>query len=278
MKMAISDLRIVPPFRDLFPVQTSLVQRIAADMRKRGYDEAHPVLLWQGHKRTVLDGRTRIEAAKEAGLFDVPVVTVECRDEHDAIAYAIRCQRNRRNLTDAEIARCVEALDKRKHHGGDRRTKGPSGPMKQGRSANATAASVGTSPNKVKKLRALADHAPDLMALVTAGELSLNAGYTAWRKRQKKAGNPAGGGVTGDSTAESPQLDHAAPELATVASSPGLGGGPSVVPLTAEERAREFCRGVVTQWNGRPKDEWQAVADILSGVVAAIQRACGSAR
>jgi len=28
--------------------------------------------------------------------------------------FAVRCQRNRRNLTDADIARCVQELDKRR--------------------------------------------------------------------------------------------------------------------------------------------------------------------
>ena len=34
-----------------------------------------------------------------------------CPDEHAAIDYAIRCQRDRRNLADSDILRCVEVLD-----------------------------------------------------------------------------------------------------------------------------------------------------------------------
>ncbi|MGQ9688561.1 MAG: hypothetical protein ACUVXF_07230 [Desulfobaccales bacterium] len=44
--------------------------------------------------------------------------------EDEALAYAIHPQRNRRNLTDAEIIRCIEALDMKPRQGEDQERKG----------------------------------------------------------------------------------------------------------------------------------------------------------
>ena len=70
----------------------------------------------------VVDGHTRLQAAMDLGLEEVPVHKKSFPDEDAALEYAIHNQRHRRNLTEAEILRCIEAVDKRRDRGGDRRS------------------------------------------------------------------------------------------------------------------------------------------------------------
>ena len=91
--------------------------------------------------------------------------------ESEALEYAIKCQTNRRNLTDAEILRCVQELDKR-------RTKAEAAKVAsdvaagtvtqpcvtEGPSSAATAATIGISQRKVEQARTVLDHAPEPIA------------------------------------------------------------------------------------------------------------------
>ena len=45
------------PFKDLFPIKESVLNEIAEDMKQNGFDFAHPIIIWAGHKVTVVDGR-----------------------------------------------------------------------------------------------------------------------------------------------------------------------------------------------------------------------------
>jgi len=168
-----------------------MVEAIAADMRARGFAEEHPLALWKGHKSTILDGHTRAAAADAAGIVDVPVVMVECADEAAALEYAIRCQRNRRNLTAAELLRCIEELDKRC-------TKAEAGAMAHGEqtqdcvssgpSSEATAELLGVSPRTVERLRTVNDHAPaEVREAMASGGMSVNAAYEATQAARRTA-------------------------------------------------------------------------------------------
>jgi len=80
---------------------------------------------------------------------------------------AIRCQRNRRNMTDAELMHWVKVVDKRRRQGEDQEREGgkflPKGPNKPiGKSAEKTAKIVGTSASKVKKIRKRSGERTDL--------------------------------------------------------------------------------------------------------------------
>ena len=100
----------------------------------------------------------------------MPVAWKSFASEDAAVAYAIHCQRDRRNLTGADILRWVGELDKRKSHGGDRRSeqaqeiKASSEVMKK--SADRTAETIGTSRAKVEKARAILDRSGSVLARV----------------------------------------------------------------------------------------------------------------
>lgn len=115
-------------------------------MRDRGYDPTWPIAAWGG---VVVDGHTRLAAAKAAKLRTVFYVDRPFDNESEALEYAIKCQTNRRNLTDAEMLRCVQELDKRKAVGRPPQAETPQPCGITGRTAEATAATLGISQRKV---------------------------------------------------------------------------------------------------------------------------------
>jgi ParB family chromosome partitioning protein len=82
--------------------------------------------------------------------------------EDEALEYSIHNQRDRRNLTDADIERLVETIDKRKQRGGDRKSEEAKSKASNDaidKSAQETAKTIGISKDKVEKTRTILDHA-----------------------------------------------------------------------------------------------------------------------
>ena len=159
MRTKITALRTRKPFSTLFPPQPEVLAAIKEDMEEHGFDPSKPIDVWRDvGKLVVVDGHTRLQAATEAGLGEVETYAHEFTDETEALEYAIRNQSRRRNLTAAELLRCVEALDVRKQRGGDRRSapfsKGSAEPFETERSADHTASVLGVSGSTVKRERA----------------------------------------------------------------------------------------------------------------------------
>jgi len=184
--MKVSEIKTAEPFNKIFPISDKVLAAVVMDMRKNGFDPCHPVIVWKG-KNTVIDGHTRLEAAHLVGLQDIPIIERDFQDEDAAVEYAIRCQRERRNLTDADIARLVEELDLRHQRGGDHTSEKAKASSEAiapaGKSADETARIIGTSRAKVEKVRAIKARAvPEVKAAVEAGIMSINAGYKTTRK------------------------------------------------------------------------------------------------
>ena len=174
--MHILDVHTAAPFKDLFTIKPSVLADITAAMKKNGYDNAFPLILWAGHGGVLVDGHTRLQAAKDAGLLDVAVVMHDFADELEALEYAIACQHHRRNLTDAELLSCLSALDKRKNIGRPKKT--PSREGVSGESAEKTAKLLYISRAKVERLRTVKDHGSEkIKAAVAAGEMTINKAY-----------------------------------------------------------------------------------------------------
>jgi hypothetical protein len=188
-------LKFKSPFSKLFVRTPAMVEAIAASIKAEGFRLAEPVVCWDG---VVIDGHTRIEAARLAGCGNVYGVSINFPDEQAAIEYAIARQRNRRNLTEAELLRCVLELDKRKTAGRPSGEKlpqdcGNSEDRHERTSASTTAATLGISPRKVEQARTVLDHAPEpVKAAVQAGEMSINAAYreTQAARRAETAPEP----------------------------------------------------------------------------------------
>jgi ParB family chromosome partitioning protein len=181
----------------LFPGNNGLVETIGNHMLEHGYDQSQPIILWDRSKEEgrnalyVVDGHTRLVAAKQVGLSPVYVARVKFADENAALQYAIHNQRDRRNMTDADILRCIEAVDKLKPRGGDRKSKlakskTSSEAIDSGKSAQKTAGIVGTSKTKVEQARTVMKHADEETKHdVLAGKKSINRAYQETRNKRR---------------------------------------------------------------------------------------------
>jgi ParB-like chromosome segregation protein Spo0J len=172
MQRPLGELLTRPPFSELFPIKPTDLAAIAGRMREHGFDPSKPIDIWGEHD-VVVDGHTRLQAAAQAGLPAVEEYEHDFPDEDAALEYAISNQRDRRNLTDADILRCVAAVDQRRQ--GARSDLSPSG----GKSGAAhTAALLGTSQRTVERARTVLDHAaPEAKEAVLAGDKSIHAAY-----------------------------------------------------------------------------------------------------
>lgn len=204
-------LKIDEPFKSLFPRHGIIMSNIRDDMRENDFDPAHPIVVgigpWCEHdKGVVIDGTTRVLCARQLEL-DVEVVEKWFDNENEAIEYAIRHQRNRRNLSDAEIASCLKILDNRMSRGGDRHSqefkdssKASSEAIEEqvetveersvrssGKSAEQTAELLGTSRTKIEKARTIDTHADEeTKEAVKNGDMSINAAYKETQRKRKE--------------------------------------------------------------------------------------------
>ena len=171
VQVPVWSLKTVEPFKNLFPIRDMVLAEIIDDMTVNGFDAGHPIVVWN---MTVVDGHTRLKSAIAAGLETVPVICRQFEDESEALEYAIRNQRNRRNLTDGELLQCLQRLDQRKRVGR------PAGncPLAHGKSANLMAETLGVSRGKIEKLRAIEDYASaETKEALLQGKYSVNRAY-----------------------------------------------------------------------------------------------------
>ncbi|MBN1843067.1 MAG: ParB N-terminal domain-containing protein [Deltaproteobacteria bacterium] len=188
--MAVNRIKTRVPFNNLFPVDDKTVEALAEHMEANGYDQSQPIVLWKEKldedrkQAIVVDGHTRLLAAKKIGLSPVYVARVSFGSQDAALQYAIHNQRDRRNLTDADLLRCIEAVDERKPKG--QRTDLASSEAKSGKSAEQTAKIVGTSKTKVEKARTLLDYADEqTKQTVLDGEKSIHAAAKETQEKRK---------------------------------------------------------------------------------------------
>lgn len=187
--MPITDLKVEEPFSILFPVGRETLEGIRMDMESNGYDDAFPIIVW-GEKGIVVDGHTRFTAALAVGLETVPVLIRNFEDEDDAILYAFHLQRNRRNLADEDILRCLQLLDsidKNRDEGGEdgRRTRRDQ--IKE------RASELGTSESKIDKAKKVMEYADDsIREAVETGEKSINQAFNEMQDMRRESGELKG--------------------------------------------------------------------------------------
>lgn len=193
--MRIEKIKTAKPFSSLFPINPVVLESIAESMMVSGFDRAKPLIIWE-ESELLIDGHTRLQAAKKAGVMDVPVVAHSFKNEDEAFDYAVRQQRDRRNLTDADIMRLVMVCDERRKKGGDRKSdEAKSKPTSVGNdsgrnetSAHATADRIGTNRGKVEAARKVIEKAPEpIKQAVLDGKMTINAAA-----KEAKAAESAG--------------------------------------------------------------------------------------
>lgn len=174
IEIPVWSIRTAEPFKNLFPVGGKVLSEIIDDMNKNGFDRAHPLILWQNHGMTLIDGHTRLQAAMACGIDKIPVVMKPFANDMAAVDYAIGCQRNRRNLTEAELLRCVETMYQKKKRG----PRTESYQCRIGRASQDVAVVLGISSRQVEKLRAIGKFASDeIKESLASGKYTVSRAY-----------------------------------------------------------------------------------------------------
>ena len=215
LEIAISDLVLEEPFKSLFAIREEIKNAIRSHMQEHGYDESKPVDVWKrsgpdGFSYVLVDGFTRTQAAKEAGRLTVTAYLHAFTGVEEARDYAIHTQRDRRNLSDAEIISILSQIDQKVTGFKTSSPLAPDGANGEGptKTAHRTAKEIGISTRKVERARKVGSD-PEVAAAVKRGELSINKGYEQIREREKRAATPT---ETGHAQTEEGPRGDAAPE------------------------------------------------------------------
>ena len=102
--MDITKIKTKAVFSELFDRAPEIKNAIENSMSKDGARSYKPLIMWNN---ILVDGHTRLGAAKAAGIKQLPVVRLEFKDGDEAIEYAIAVQVGRRNLTTPERIKLV---------------------------------------------------------------------------------------------------------------------------------------------------------------------------
>ena len=114
-KWAINSVWQNETFKNLLPYSDARVEEIKESILERGFDEYQPIHLWmegkneEGNGPVVIDGNTRLEAARRSGtVFELPCVEHHFDSEDDAIKYALLLQIDRRNMEPSDLIMLIE--------------------------------------------------------------------------------------------------------------------------------------------------------------------------
>jgi ParB family chromosome partitioning protein len=170
----VGEIETDPRLAGMFTIRTETLASIIASMRESGYDKSQPLVLWKG-KGVVVDGHTRLQAAREAGIAEVPVEEKEFASLEDAKLYAYKRQAERRNLTPAEILAAAMELQPKEARDGT------------GRSSEILAKNLGVSPSTVKHAQAVAHEAPsEIIDEVKNNQMTINKAYRLTKGKSDK--------------------------------------------------------------------------------------------
>jgi len=182
----IDSVRQESPFKDLFRINSVVLDTVTADMKINGYDPAFPMLVWDG---IILDGHTRHKAAQNVGLNQVWIVNYNLTDIEQALKIAIASQLDRRVLADCDIYRLVIALD--------RVLQPESGTTEAKRIPDKTADMLGPYRSKIAAVRYIAAHVTEeVRQQVEDDKFSINRTVKSCRevtgeiKKRKISGKP----------------------------------------------------------------------------------------
>jgi len=103
--IAVSDIKVGPPFDQMFKLDSDGYEKIITSITEHGYDENFPILVWWTDTGSyiLLDGHRRLTGAKKAGIDTIPAKLAQFESEADALKYAWHIQFDRRNMSDADL-------------------------------------------------------------------------------------------------------------------------------------------------------------------------------
>lgn len=180
------------PFASLFSIKTEVFEAIKADMAVNGFDPSKPVNVWRkaDGTRVLIDGYTRVRAAEELGLLRVTTYEKTFASEAEALAYAVHTQKDRRNLSDAELLRLIELVDRPQTGFNTPVAAIEATDSKPRKTAEVTADTIGTSRAKVERARAVLSD-PEEAAAVRRGEKTIHQAAEAAKAKRVVSQAPA---------------------------------------------------------------------------------------
>ena len=178
IQMPIDELKMAQPFCEVFEIRETDLRQVMDAIRKNGFDTLYPIVVWEGHDNVVVDGHTRLIAARQLGYATVPVVSRSFRDEEAALQHTITAQRVRRSLSQAELMKCVTMLREKIAAGKRERSVKGLTPVPQGRSTQVIADALGSTRGTVDKIERIMRHGdPKLIDAVRKEELSIHQAH-----------------------------------------------------------------------------------------------------
>lgn len=95
-------------------------EELARCMRRYGFDPARSLIVWStGGMRLLVDGHRRLEAAKAAGLTEVPVVFRQFEDDREMMVFVLTSHLSCRRLGDTERTRLLSDVRRLQAEAGD---------------------------------------------------------------------------------------------------------------------------------------------------------------
>jgi len=180
------------PFTSLFTIKNEVFEAIKANMKANGFDPSKPVNVWRKSDgtRVLIDGYTRVRAAEELGLLRVTAYEKTFASEGEALAYAIHTQRDRRNLSDAELLRLIELVDQPQAGFNTAVASTEATDGRPHKTAEITADAIGTSRAKVERARVVLSD-PDEAAAVRRGEKTIHQAAEAAKAKRATRSVPS---------------------------------------------------------------------------------------
>lgn len=226
-KIKISEIKEDPKgdFNNIFPYNEEDAKRLSEKMINKGYDASQPIHIAKilTEPETIenpirIDGRHRTEAAKMAGLEEIPVYEHTFDDRTEAMIYAIELQVLRRNLTDAQKVKAIMLIDELKNPG----KKAEGNTEKRGKSAEETAQKIGMSTRNVEKVRSILNNgSEETKEQLLNNDITINKAYGRIKPRKRNpeeenesealtdnSGNPGGLNFQHSDGIERPPIDH----------------------------------------------------------------------
>jgi hypothetical protein len=201
--VAIANIVMRAPFSTLLPVKPETLAAIKSGMEASGFDPTHPVHLWEHEGALIqVDGRTRTLAAGEVGITHIPAFIHHFKDEPEALGFSIRCQMERRNITQGEMFALAAVYDEKVKPGStqQRGAGGTFAPRASNdanrKTAEKTAELLNTTGTNIERTRYLLKYADDATkAAVTNNKMTLSRACEVVRKQlaPKKTRKPKKG-------------------------------------------------------------------------------------
>lgn len=192
IELYLDQLTKAEPFSSLFTIKPEVFEAIKADMAVNGFDPSKPVNVWRKPDSTsvLIDGYTRVRAAEELGLLRITAYEKTFASEAEALAYAIHTQKDRRNLSDSELLRLIELVDRPQT--GFNTPVAPIGATdgKASKTAAITADAIGISARKVERARTVLSDTEEAAA-VRRGEKTIHQAAEAAKAKRVVPKAPA---------------------------------------------------------------------------------------